>query len=66
MSRKKIYKGPRDRYNKICTADRKAWWRSLTLEEQAEYVYNKKMMLDGQANYQEIYKDLYDKGLYLK
>lgn len=47
-------------------ADTKAWWRSLTAEEQTDYRYNKFTELGLSPNWNEIYDGVIKEGLYLK
>ena len=46
--------------------DTKAWWRSLTAEQQADYIYNLMMAKHGKADWQKEYARVVKQGLYLK
>ena len=46
--------------------DTKAWWRSLTAEQQADYIYNLMMAKHGKADWQKEYARVIKQGLYLK
>lgn len=46
--------------------DTKAWWRSLTAEQQADYRYSLMMAKRGEADWQKEYAQVIREGLYLK
>lgn len=46
--------------------DTKAWWRSLTAEQQADYVYSLMLAKHGKADWQKEYARVVKQGLYLK
>jgi hypothetical protein len=46
--------------------DTKAWWRSLTAEQQADYVYSLMLKKHGKADWQKEYARVIKQGLYLK
>jgi len=46
--------------------DTKAWWRSLTAEQQADYVYSLMLKKHGKADWQKEYARVVKQGLYLK
>lgn len=45
---------------------KKEWWRSLTAEEQADYIYDIMLAKGKQADYQKIYADVVAKGEFLR
>ena len=47
-------------------AERQAWWRSLTAEEQADYRYEKIVQKKGSANWNQIYSDVLAQGLFMR
>ena len=56
--------GGKDSWKK--NRDTKAWWRSLTAEQQADYVYNLMLAKHGKADWQKEYDRVIKQGLYLK
>lgn len=46
--------------------DTKAWWRSLTAEQQADYRFSLMMAKRGEADWQKEYAQVIREGLYLK
>jgi len=46
--------------------DTKAWWRSLTAEQQADYIYSLMLKKHGKADWQKEYDRVVKQGLYLK
>lgn len=48
------------------TLEGKAWWRSLTAEEQADYRYNLMLAKKGQANWDKEYSQILKENNYLK
>lgn len=46
--------------------DTKAWWRSLTAEQQADYRYSLMLEKHGAANWDKEYTQVLKEGLYLK
>lgn len=59
-------------YNNIIMANlkkkeqRRAYWESLTLDEQADYAYDKMIATRGRADYQYIYSVLYSRGEFMR
>jgi len=51
---------------KLSKAERRAWWRSLTAEEQADYIFEQ-MQADGKTpNWDTIYAEVIKKGEFLR
>ena len=46
-------------------ADRQAWWRSLTAEQQADYRYEKLLEKGKQPNWDQLYTEVVQQGHFL-